>query len=180
MPLSELPCTHCQGAGLELHAAGEAQCRFCGTLNAVDGVICPRCETINALEAIACAACRHGLVRRCPACATANWSGAELCANCGRALDTMSALGARLSSSHADRLNELARDAAALKTREEEDSQRRLAELNAIEARRQALLSESRRRRDQQQRAWLVVLSLVVLSVVGLAAVIGLATLLSN
>jgi hypothetical protein len=180
MKLNELPCTHCQGAGLELHAAGEAQCRYCGTLNALAGVICPRCETVNEPEADVCAGCRQGLVRRCPVCDLANWSGAEHCANCGRALDTVSVLGNRLASTHADRLNALARDATALKAREAEDSQRRLAELNAIEARRQAHLAEARRRRDQQQRALLVTLAFAVLAFVGLAAAIGLATLLSN
>jgi hypothetical protein len=180
MKLSELPCTHCQGAGLELHAAAEAQCRFCGTVNAIEGVICPRCETINAAGASACAACLQGLGRRCPACDTVNWSGAEACASCGRALDTVSVLGARLAVTHADRLNEQSRDAAALKAREAEDSQRRLDALNAVEARRQALLAEARQRRDQQQRSLLVAVSLVVVAFVGLAVVIGLATLLSN
>jgi hypothetical protein len=178
MKLSELPCNHCQGAGLEAQSAGAAQCRYCGTLNTIDGILCPHCDTINADQAAVCAACRQGLVRRCPACAAANWSGAESCANCGRGLDTLAVLGARLATSHADRLNALAGEAAALKAREAEDSQRRLAELHAVEARRQALLGDARQRRDQQQRVLLVTVFLLVVAVVGLATVLGVAALL--
>jgi hypothetical protein len=92
----------------------------------------------------------------------------------------MSFLGDRLAASPADRLNELAREATALKAREAEDSQRRLAELNAIEGRRQALLAEARQRRDQQQRALLVLVSVAILAFIGLAVVMSLAAVLSN
>lgn len=180
MKLRELPCTHCQGAGLELHGPYQAQCRYCGTPNTISGVVCPRCEEINPPQAEACAACQQGLVRRCPDCATANWSGADHCAQCGRALDTMSVLGARLATSYADRLHAQGREAAAIKAREAEDSERRMGELQAIEARRQAALAEARRRRDQQQRALVVVVSVVVLAFLGLAAVIGVLSMMAN
>lgn len=176
MHLSELLCEHCQGAGLEPRAPSAALCRFCGTLNELAGLVCPDCEWVNAdFEAEACARCRRGLRRQCPGCSAANWSGADHCAACGRSLDAVAVLGARLAGDSARRLNALAREAGAIKAREAEASQRRLAQLEAIEARRQALLADAARRRDRQQRGLLLAAVIVALLVMGAAAAVWLA-----
>jgi hypothetical protein len=170
MYLNELTCTHCNGAGLEVEAAGEALCRYCGTRNTVAGVICPRCEQVNPPDAEACAACFQGLAARCPDCSALNWTGAERCAQCGRTLDAVARLTTRWGTDPASRLNAQARDAAAIKAQEAADARRRLDALNAIEARRLQLVAEARARRDAQQRTLLVVVGLAVLGIVGVAA----------
>ena len=152
MKLSEIPCTNCQGHGLEAHAASEAACRFCGTLNTLDGVICPRCDFVSPAGSGACANCRQALHRRCPNCAALNWVGGEQCGNCGHALDAFTHLSSRRGVDPANFLNELARDSHAIKAREAADSDVRMSQLEAIEQRRQAFLADARRRRDAQQR----------------------------
>lgn len=170
MKLSEVPCTNCQGHGLEVDAASQAVCRFCGTLNPVDGVICPRCDHVNPMGTEACAHCHQALYRRCPNCAALNWVGGEQCGNCGQALDALTHLSSRYGVDTANFYNELARDSAALKAREAADSDVRMSELQAIEQRRQAFLAEARRRRDAQQRA--LGLGLAALVLVAAAGVV--------
>jgi Double zinc ribbon len=174
MRLSELTCTHCRGAGLELQPDGQAVCRFCGTANPIEGVVCSQCETLNPAEADACQACRQSLRRPCPDCGQRNWRGADHCARCGRLLDPVSAISTRWGTDPAHRLQELAHGSAAIKAQEAADSERRMAELQAIEQRRLELLSESRQRRDAQQRVWVTVL-VVGMVVFGLLLAIALA-----
>lgn len=170
MKLSEIPCTNCQGHGLEVHAASEAACRFCGTVNTVDGAICPRCDHISPAGADACANCHQALNRRCPNCAALNWVGGEQCGSCGHALDSLTHISSRYGVDPANFLNELARDSHAIKAREAADSDVRMGQLQAIEQRRQANLAEARRRRDAQQRA--LGLGLAALVLVAAAAVV--------
>ena len=171
MQLNERLCTHCQGAGLELAGESLAVCRFCGTHNAVEGVLCPQCEFVNLAAAEACDNCRQVLTRKCANCGTLNWSGAEECSACGEPLDSATRVGARAGVTTASRLNTQQLEARALKAQEAEYSQRRRAELEAIEARRLAGLAEARTRRDAQQRALMVGLGLLVLGFVVVVAV---------
>jgi hypothetical protein len=175
MKLSALPCTHCQGHGLEGAGPSAAACRFCGALNPLDGLLCPRCDFVNAAGAEACANCRQTLSRRCPDCAAANWIGAERCANCGRALDALTHITSRYGVDPAHYLNALARDSAAIKAREAADSQVRMGRLEASEQRRQAALADARRRRDAQQR--LLALGLAAVVVVALIVVAVMVTI---
>jgi hypothetical protein len=180
MNLSEIPCTNCQGHGLDANSATEATCRFCATVNPVDGVICPRCDHVNAAGADACANCRQALSRRCPDCTTPNWTGSENCSQCGRALDAVALISTRFGVDPANRYNELARESAAIKELEAADSDRRMGQLEAIEQRRQALLAEARRRRDSQQRVMGVGLAAVVLVAVVVVAVMVIISLNAN
>lgn len=159
MRLDELTCTHCQGAGLELQPDGQAVCRFCGTANALDGVVCDQCEHINSLAAEACAACHQALWRPCPACGTRNWRGAGQCQQCGGPLDSLAFLSTRWGTDPASRLNEQAHRSTAIKAQEAADADRRLAGLQAIDQRRLQILGAARQRRDVQQRALMVIMA---------------------
>lgn len=180
MKLSERICTHCEGAGLELHAEGAVVCRYCGTPNTLEGVVCPRCEEVNAPQAEVCTACRASLRRACPDCGTRQWSGAERCGHCGRALDAVALASGRWGVDPSNRLNEQTQAAVALKASELADGERRTAEFEAIEARRQALLAEARRRRDAQQRAMFTVLGVLVLGFIVFVVVILIAAYQGN
>ncbi len=165
--LSETLCTNCHAAGLDLQAETTAICRYCGTVNAVPGLICSCCEFINVAEAQTCAGCHQSLYRKCPKCGTPNWAGADMCIRCQNPLDAVASLGARYRTDTAGRLRAQQRDAAGLKAKEAVDSDRRMAELNAIEERRQQLIDESVRVRDAQQRLWitaLIVLGFIVVA----------------
>ena len=174
MYLSQLLCTHCQGAGLELESESQAICRFCGTENAVTGTLCPRCEFVNASADETCAGCRQSLSRKCPNCGAQNWIGLDACRACQHQLDVVALASARWGTDTAGRLNAQRRDAAGIKAQEASDSQRRMAALEATEERRQGLLRESTRQRDAQQRVLLVVVALALTGFVAVV-VIGLA-----
>jgi Double zinc ribbon len=172
--LSDTLCSHCQSAGLDLETESSAVCRYCGTVNEVAGVLCPHCEAINAAGAETCEACHQTLIRRCPSCNTPNWAGAEKCMRCQAPLDTVAALGARYRTDTAGRLRAQRHAAASIKAKEAVDSDRRMAEFNAMEQRRQQYLHQSIAARDSQQRLWIAVLIVLGFAVV-VAAVIGLA-----
>lgn len=161
--LSTLLCQHCEGAGLELQPGGQAVCRYCGSANMLDGVICPHCENVNPPGSTACGQCRRALTRACPRCGTANWAGAETCQACGASLDSVATLSNRLGLDPAERLNAQQRSARDLKEREALDAERRLAELNAIEVRRQANLRAAQQKKAAEQRVLYLGTAVVVL-----------------
>ena len=162
MYLTEVLCTNCQGAGLELENESQAVCRFCGTANAVAGVLCDRCDFVNAAAAETCQGCRQALWRKCPSCGARNWTGADACRACQQPLDVTTRTGTRAGESTASRLDKQAREARAFKAVSGLNSQRRMAGLEAIEARRQANLREAQARRDAQQRVLVVSVSLLL------------------
>lgn len=171
--LSDTLCSNCQSAGLELQTETRAVCRYCGTVNTVDGIICPHCEFINPTGAQTCADCHQSLTRKCPQCGTPNWAGAETCMRCRQPLDAIAVLGARYTDTAA-RLRAQQHDAGSLKAKEAADSKRRLDEMNAMEERRQHYLKQATQTRDSQQRLWigaLIVLGFLVIT----ATIIALA-----
>jgi hypothetical protein len=177
--LSQILCTNCQAAGLDLESESTAVCRYCGTVNTVDGLICPRCEFINAVNAQTCEDCHQNLFRKCPNCGTPNWAGADRCMRCQAPLDALASLGARYRTDTAGRLRAQQHDAASIKAKEAVDSERRMATLNATEERRQQALENAIRVRNNQQRVWiaaLVILGFIVIA----AAIIGLTLLTAH
>jgi hypothetical protein len=175
--LSETLCTNCHAAGLDLQSESAALCRYCGTVNAVPGLICPYCEFINAAAAQTCAGCHQSLYRKCAQCGTPNWAGADNCIRCQSPLDAVAALGARYRTDTAGRLRAQQHDAASIKAKEAVDSDRRMAELNAIEERRQQALSNTARTRDSQQRLWIA--AFIVLGFLVIAGAVILLVLMS-
>ena len=162
MYLTEVLCTNCQGAGLELESESQAICRFCGTANAVAGVLCVQCEFVNVAAAETCAGCRQAMWRTCPNCGARNWSGAEICGTCRQPLDVTTRTGTRAAMTTASRLAAQSREAMDFKAVQAVGSQRRMAEFEAIEARRQAGLREAKERRDAQQRVLMISVGLLV------------------
>src|SRR5262245_50752002 len=111
--LSETLCSNCQSAGLDLQTESSAVCRYCGTVNPINGIICPHCEFINSAGAQTCANCRQSLTRKCPHCGTPNWAGEESCMRCQQPLDAVATLGARYVDTAA-RLRAQQHDASSL------------------------------------------------------------------
>ena len=177
--LSDTLCKNCHSAGLELQGESTAVCRYCGTVNTVTGIICPYCESINVAGAQICESCHQSLRRKCPNCNTLNWAGAEQCMRCQNPLDVVASLGARYATDTAGRLRAQQRDAASIRAKESFDADKRTAELNAIEERRQQHLHQAINVRDGQQRFWttaLIVLGFIVI----VGAIIGLVLLTAH
>ena len=174
--LSSHLCSHCEGAGLELHPGGQVFCRYCGTANVLDGGVCPHCEYVSLAGAEACGNCRQALARACPKCGTRNWSGAETCRHCAASLDPVARLSNRYGVDPAARFNEQQHSSRAIKLEEEQASQHRLAELNAIEARRQANLRASQQKKAAEQRVTLIGTAAIVFVIVAAVAVSAILT----
>jgi hypothetical protein len=174
--LASLLCAHCEGAGLELHPGGQVLCRYCGTVNVLDGVVCARCEHTNPAGAQHCGNCRQSLEQPCPTCGTRNWAGAETCRACAASLDPVTLLSNRLGVDPAHRFNEQQRRSRGLKEQEAEAGDRRLAELNALEARRQVSLRASQQKQAAEQRVLLLGTGAIVGVIVLIVAVSVLLT----
>ncbi len=174
--LSSHLCLHCEGAGLELHSGGQVICRYCGTANMLDGVVCPQCEHISAAGAEVCGNCRQTLQRPCPKCGTRNWSGAETCRHCAASLDPVARLSNRYGVDPAARFNEQQHSSRGIKLEEEQASRRRLAELTAIEARRQANLRAAQEKKAAEQRVMLIGTAAIVFVIVAAVAVSAILT----
>ena len=172
--LRVIPCSNCNGAGLELQPDGQAVCKFCGTTNALDGPICPRCEVVNAAGAEVCDNCGLALIRTCPDCEAINWSGAEQCVNCGRALDTLDHLMNRLQEGTEGRLNRQQAESRSIKEEEEAAAQRRSAYFVEIEQRRQQELAEAKRKADRERQVMqMFAIGAVVVVVVIIAVIVA-------
>jgi hypothetical protein len=165
-PLTTLLCTHCEGAGLELQPGGQVTCRYCGTVNLLDGAVCAHCEQVNPPGAEVCTNCRQTLERPCPQCGTRNWAGAQMCQACGTSLDAISQLSGRSWTDPAQRFNEQQRNAGRLKAQAAQAGDQRLAELNAMEARRLANLAAARQKQAAEQRVLMLGTAAVVLIIV--------------
>jgi hypothetical protein len=170
--LAALPCRFCAAQGLQLEPDGRAVCRFCGTENAIEGVVCPHCECINLPSAAGCAHCGLPQQAVCPACGHLNWSGREACAACRAPLDAIARMAsARFGADPANFYSDLQRSAPAIKASEEAASQQRMAALEAIEARRQQNIEAARQRKAAEERLMLMILGVVLgLGLVGIAA----------
>ncbi len=171
--LKALTCYHCTGAGLELEPDGRVRCTFCNELNEMAGPVCPRCEFVNAAGAEICQSCNLALGRTCPNCQTRNWSGAERCVACGRSLDTLAALIERAGDA-GERFHQERRDLAAVSAQEEAGARQRLAQLEAIDQRRQAALQAAAARQAREQRLALTAIFVIVLLIIGGFVVVAL------
>ncbi len=164
-------CQQCEGAGLELHAGGQVICRYCGTVNALDGVVCPHCEHLSPAGAQFCGNCRQTLERPCPACGTRNWAGAETCRQCAQSLDAVALLSNRFGVDPAERFNEQQRSARGVKAEAALGSERRLAGFEAMEQRRQAGIAGAREKKAAEQRVLLAGTAAVVFVIIALVVV---------
>ena len=96
-------------------------------------------------------------------CQAVNWTGDSHCILCGENIDLLSSLVSKSRHSTADRLDQQMVTAKELNDAESAASDRRMAELMAIEEARQAELQRQRARRKRQERNMLMVVLIAVL-----------------
>ena len=151
--LTEIACPNCL-APMELHGRPQhITCDACGSHFLLEGHICPACYTYHREARAICRQCGEALTRVCQKCQAVKWAGDEYCHTCGAALDIFAMLQKVDAKSRAARLAERQTQIRQLKEEEEKASQRRMAELLAVEEERQAELARQTavsRRRDQQ------------------------------
>ena len=171
-PLSHIPCTFCQGAGLEVQTATRAVCKFCGTVNSLEGVLCAECASLNPAKADVCGECGRGLYRACVNCGTRNWNGHDHCEKCGQPLDTLSFMAPRSGQNTASRLDEQQRGSRSLKAQEASAADRRMAGMMEIEERRQQTLRAAGERSAANERLIMTVTIVAVVAFLVLVAVV--------
>lgn len=96
---------------------------------------------------------------------------------CGYHLEVLDAVFARATGAPARWLRQTREEAAAIKAREEEASQKRLAEMWAIEQRRRGELAQAQAERDRQMRILWVAVAVLFFIV---AAIVIIATILNG
>lgn len=156
----------CPSCGSQISVAehqAEITCAVCNGHFILAGHLCPSCGTYHQDEQAACLACGTALVRLCRNCHTANWTGDDTCIQCGQRIDLLSQIEAGSAQSTPDRLSQQMAEAKQLNQSEAEASDRRMAELMAIEEARQAELRRQQARRRRQERTMLIVVFVAVL-----------------
>ncbi len=144
---------------------GRLECPGCGSFSfsvEPDGrLVCDYCQTAYTLP---------GQV--CPVCGAQNPSAAHQCIACGHNLGVLDAVFTRATGEPAYWLHQTRTEAAAVKAQEEAASQKRLAEMWAIERRRREELAQAQAERDRQARilwgivvAFFFIVALVVIIV---------------
>lgn len=140
------------------------QCLVCDGEFELRGHLCPACLTYHVESEGVCQNCGNSLVRICRSCLVTNWSGAETCVRCGQPIDIVNTVAESSAQSTADRLNDQMGQAKSLKEKETRDSNKRMAELMAIEEARQAEIRQRlERQKNQERQLLLVVFSAVVI-----------------
>ncbi len=161
--LLEVGCPSC---GSQIDVTGhqaEITCPVCNASFVLAGRLCPACGAYHQEEQAACLTCGTALVRLCRHCHTTNWTGDETCIECGQPIDLLSQIEAGSQQSTPERLSQQMAAARQLNQAESEASDRRMAELMAIEEARLAELRRQRARRTRQERNMLVVVFAAVL-----------------
>jgi predicted amidophosphoribosyltransferase len=169
MKLTDFECPNCAANEMEATEDGHLHCLYCGSSFGEVARICPECGLYNEQGVRHCSRCGSQIIRDCPACGRNNWALAEYCVRCGRNLDLIEEMARRWQKGTQQRLYEHQAGMAALKEKEEQASQERMAALLEAERIRQeaiALAQESQRQRDQQMYVMAVVGLLVLVIIV--------------
>jgi len=169
----EVSCPSC-GSQIDVtkHQA-EITCAVCNGVFVLAGHLCPSCRAYHQEDLAACTACGTPLVRMCRHCHTTNWTGDETCIQCGEPIDLLSQIEAGSRRSTPERLSRQMAAARQMNLSEAEASDRRMAELMAIEEARLAELRRQRTKRQRQERTMLIVVFVAVL--IFLLALLGFA-----
>jgi hypothetical protein len=175
----EISCPSC-GSQIELtnHRA-EITCAVCNGVFVLAGHLCPSCGNYHQDDHAACLNCGSSLVRLCRYCHTTNWTGDDTCIECGESIDLLSQIEAESRKSTPERLSQQMAAARQLNLVEAQASDRRMAELMAIEEARLAELRRQHARRQRQERTMLtvvfaaVLLFLLILAGFALFSVVG-------
>lgn len=175
----EIHCPSCGSAIDDVDQGAEIVCGVCNGRFMLAGHLCPSCEVYHEEEQTICDSCGTPLIRLCRKCQAVNWTGDSHCIQCGESIDLLSQLESKSRRSTVDRLDTQMVAAKELNEAESAASDRRMAELMAIEEARQAELRHQRARRIQQERNMLivvfaaVVLFLLVMILIALFALVG-------
>ncbi len=143
-------CPGCGSSSFSVGADGRLVCDYCQTAYALPGPVCPVCGAQN-----------PPAVHRCIAC--------------GHDLGMLDAVFARATGGSTHWLRQTREEAAAVKAQEEAASQKRLAEMWAIEQRRREELARAQAERDRQMRIlWyaVVVFFCIVVAIVIIVALL--------
>lgn len=161
MQLPEAECPNCGAPVTELEDEERIHCHFCGTVLNVYRSLCPMCDLINPQGTNYCARCGASIVRTCPACQHENWAGLEHCTNCGRTLDILEIMTKSRLQDTRSRLQQQQSYATRIKLQETARAEERMERFWQIERERlQSVAAEtaSRRRREHQVIAAILVL----------------------
>lgn len=159
----EIACPSC-GSVMDISDHQEAiACAVCNGRFVLARHLCPDCGAYHEEERAACATCGAALVRLCRNCQSVNWTGDERCFKCGESIDLLSQLSEKARKSTPDRLTEQMSAASQLNATEQDASNRRMAELMAIEEARQAEVRRQLAQRKRQERNMLIVVFVAVL-----------------
>jgi serine/threonine-protein kinase len=177
--LNAYACAQCNGLGLEVQDDGRAACRFCGTINAIPGVICAECECVNPTDEVYCSACRQALARFCPTCQAQNWAGADYCVECGEPLDALSYLTDRWGQKASGSVLSInrAEEMRALKAVEEAAAQKRRAALDDQARAYEAKVRASQQRQTEQQQQALLYIGIAALVIIAIGVMVAVVML---
>jgi predicted amidophosphoribosyltransferase len=168
----DIRCPNCEKISAHTKQTTTFTCDHCAAEFFLRGHMCPSCYSHSSQERGICESCGEALSRLCSHCGRANWPGHPSCYNCGQSLDFFDSLTERHSpSSTADRLNAQMLQAKTLKTIEDVNSQRRMSELQTIEAVRLKKIEIQQIEQEKKDR-WLFILAGSVLFIFLLALVI--------
>ncbi len=160
-----IPCPHCSNPINIAEHGDSIHCPTCQNDFILAGHTCPNCYHYHDTATAVCHQCGQGINRACRHCHTPNWAGDEQCQNCGESLDIFELMYTHTKSATTDRLHKQMSEAQAFKKIEAEASEKRMAELQAIEAERQIKLQQRLQKKAQQEKRML-------LFMFGLAAVL--------
>lgn len=158
----EIPCPDCASrlvvnpADLTLEEPHQ-DCKVCGSIILLAGHLCPNCHTYHDEEALVCVECGTTLARVCRSCHATNWSGLDICTACGEDLDILTLISNTSGETTSDRLHRQMAEASQIKEIEETASQKRMAELLAIERARQAEIRQRQAKQKEQEKQLLIV-----------------------
>lgn len=147
---------HSCGSDVDVHSdEPNAACMVCGADHILADHLCPNCQIYHDSSEGLCTACGTALTRICRNCHGSNWSGFGFCLSCGAEIDLLSTLTTSSEKSTADRLSRQMMEAQDIKKIEEQSSNKRMAELLAIEEARQAELRQRIAKQKQQEKQML-------------------------
>ena len=150
--LVEIACPNCLNP-IDVREHGRhVTCDACRSQFILQAHLCARCGAYHHEDEVICGECSAPLSRVCRKCQTVNWAGDEYCLKCGTVMDILDLLAQNQSGYTADRLTRQMEQARELRTAEEAASQKRMAELMAIEEERRASLRQRQLERKAEER----------------------------
>jgi hypothetical protein len=150
--LVEIACPNCLNP-IDVREHGRhVTCDACRSQFILQAHLCAQCGAYHKQDEVVCGECAAPLVRLCRKCNTSNWAGDEHCQKCGAIMDILDILAQNQSGYTADRLSRQMSQAQELRAAEEVASQKRMAELMAIEEERLANLRQRRLERKAEER----------------------------